>query len=83
MFVKSAISRKPGSTINTTNRIVAKNGDDPYSEMKIGAIARTVLRFLLESNKLSKETIKNLQLIVTLHPPVPLSAEYLSVCIAF
>ena len=47
---------------NTPVAIQNPISDDAFSEMKIGAIARTVLRSLLESNKLPKDTIEDLQL---------------------
>ncbi len=63
MFVHNDIKQKQVRIIKKTNEIIDTNLDDSYSEMKIGAIARTVLRSLLESNRLSKETISNLQLM--------------------
>ena len=63
MFVQNDIKEKQVRIINKTKELIYPNINDSYSEMKIGAIARTVLRSLLESNKLSKEIISNLQLM--------------------
>lgn len=59
LFVRNEI--KQVRIVNKNNELNDINLDDSYSEMKIGVIARTVFRSLLESNRLSKEVISNLQ----------------------
>ena len=63
IFTEHDIKQKQIKIVKKTNENFITYENDSYSEMKIGAIARTILRSLLESNKLSKEIISNLQLI--------------------
>lgn len=62
MFYKNENAiNKSSRVISKSNEVPNNNTKDFYSEMKIGAIARTALRSLLESNIISKDCIEKMQ----------------------
>jgi hypothetical protein len=60
-YINEKSSIKSIRVIKESNEVANKNTIDLYSEMKIGAIARTALRSLLESNIISKDCIEKMQ----------------------
>lgn len=62
MFMQNELTQIKNKPVTKKRDMhISMSNNDSYSEMRIGAIARTILRSLLESSKLSNETISNLQ----------------------